>query len=413
MNTPSLIIEPRAFQAGALLGYRPSLADPNKVIPVEVPFVRAAATPVARRRNKAGVWVTCPANTPRLHWNVEGTEASLLAEKQATNILLQSGDLDAWNKAGGATVNNNVINSPIDGVMYDRLNVSNSAYVSRGSLTLLSNTTYTLSCIVKNDTLIAGENIRIMLNNNRAAPDAFILSVNFNIVAGTATYTLGGTVTTGFVGTASGKITQEIDGSWRIEVTGTTGSGTMGSSGTVEFYSPQGAKSYFATAPQLETGSSTSPIITLGSTVTRNADTIPNFAPSNLFNGSNFTWNIKVLNNQVVPNAGTHIAGLGITGPSRGLYLANTLNGSYRIWLAAANVVYVPPIGDINLVITNNGSFVNIWCNGIKVVTNYAYDFTTPVNFVQGSVNAYINLAFMSIRPLVLSDAECLALSNL
>lgn len=88
MPTPSLILEPKAYQAGAALAYRPSLADPNKVIPVEIPCVRAGD--VAMRRNKAGNWVTCPANTPRLHWNVGGTQASWLFEPQRTNIFLNS-----------------------------------------------------------------------------------------------------------------------------------------------------------------------------------------------------------------------------------------------------------------------------------------------------------------------------------
>lgn len=98
----SLIITPNAYQEGSLLGYRPSLNDPNKVIPVEINCVRAAATPVAMRRNKAGVWVTCPANTPRLSWNVGGTQASWLAEPQRTYLNQHDSDYTQayWVKTG-------------------------------------------------------------------------------------------------------------------------------------------------------------------------------------------------------------------------------------------------------------------------------------------------------------------------
>lgn len=403
----SLIITPNAYKTSKIYAAKPIDGSGDLV------FTRASN---AQRRNNLGLWETLGNNIPRLNYPSDGSCPYWIFEAQKTNSLLTNTDLNSWSKGGGATVNDNIIASPISAVLADRLNVDAAAYVFRGSLSIANDTQYTVSCFVKNDTLAAGERIRLVLSNNQLAPNSFSLIINVDINAGTALYTVSGTAVTGCVaGSAYGSIDALGDGWYFIQVTGTTGTGAVSAVSSLEFYSPDGTKSYFAIAPQLEIGGrATSPIITAGSAVTRIADAVPIITNASLFGPSGeFTWNISVRNNFAFSNPGTHVNGPYIMASGgNGLWLASLSSGRLSLWTAAASIIFQTTADTCNLVITSNGSVINVWQNGVKVVANYAY--AIPANsYGINAPNAYIHMKPFNLFPQVLTDAECLALSNL
>lgn len=403
----SLIITPNAYKTSKVYAVKPVNGSGDQA------STRASN---AQRRNSLGLWETLGNHIMRVNYPVDGSCPYWLIEAQKTNPLFTNTDLNSWSKGGGATVNDNVIASPFSAILADRLNVGAAAYVFRGSLSIANDSQYTLSCFVKNDTLAAGERIRLVLNNNQSAPNSFSLTINVDINAGTALYTVSGTAVTGYVaGSAYGSI-DALGGGWYfIQVTGTTGSGAVSAVSSLEFYSPDGTKSYFAIAPQLEIGGrATSTIITTGSAVTRIADAWPILTNAALFGSiGEFTWNISVRNNFAFNNTGTHVNGpyVRVSG-GNGIFLAQSTSGRLRIWTAAAASIFATTVDACNLVVTSNGSVINVWQNGVKVVTDYAY--AIPANsFGLGSPNAYIHVKAFNLFPQVLTDAESLALSNL
>jgi len=411
----SLIVTPNAYKASKIYSLKPTSGAGD------LSFARAG---VKRVRNASGNWVEIGVNVPPLHSSVGGGCPSWLVEPQATNICLFNSDLNSWSKGGGATVDNNIINSPISGVMYDRLNLSNTAYVFRGSISLASNTTYTLSCFVKNDTLIAGENIRIVLNNNQSSPNSLIATINFNIVAGTATYSLGGTSGTGFSGVATGKVTPEIDGSFRIEITFTTGSGSLGSVAAIEFYSPQGAKSYFATAPQLEIGSvATSPIITAGSTVTRNADVISRTGIADLIGQTEGTISAKINLTNFTTAASKGIMVLRNAGNTEAIELL-CLGNRFRIRTRSNSVLYTLfttgsafSFGNNTVTLVYSATVFKVFINGV-LVTTFVNSTAIPISIMDGVYlgnegSNYLNDNFIKgyVYKTVLDDATAQSLN--
>lgn len=155
------------------------------------------------------------------------------------------------------------------------------------------------------------------------------------------------------------------------------------------------------------------PIMSGATSTTRPGDTIPIQTNAALFGAAGeFTWKIKVRDNLEFANAGVHVAGPYIRASGgNGIYLANSTTGRLRLWTAAPGSIFTTTANTSNVVVTSNGAVLNIWQNGVKVVTNFAYPFVAN-SYGLPAPNAYINIEAFEITPSVLTDAECAALSN-
>jgi len=108
MTDESLIILPRAYQPGAVLGHRPSAFDATKVIPIEIPHSRNS---LAWRFNKLGNLEEVPINSSCLNWNLLGTKASWFLDVSRTNYITENNDLantSKWLQGGSPKVTSNV-----------------------------------------------------------------------------------------------------------------------------------------------------------------------------------------------------------------------------------------------------------------------------------------------------------------
>ena len=116
MTQPSLIIKEKAYQAGGLLGYRPSLANSGAVIPIEMPLVRAGGR---TRINKQGLVEPIANNVPALTYiNGYGQYELLPAyTNDWTNNNELTGYISSTNAVRGNLVNN-AFGSGFNGVEY-------------------------------------------------------------------------------------------------------------------------------------------------------------------------------------------------------------------------------------------------------------------------------------------------------
>lgn len=275
MTDESLIILPRAYQAGAILGHRPSAYDATKVIPIEIPFTRNS---VAMRRNKAGLWEQVAANVPRLNWNVGGTEASWLNEPFATNIALGSQLLDLvtyWLSNPSGTIADQGI-SPLfaasSNVHSWLFTASSQRPFLYQNVALVNASVYTFSFNCESITGSLAYDDCVVAFSSGTAISSVVIKNNGVVKSGTDIVTVG-----------------------LIEYTF-----TCNYSGSHEFRFGIGVPdvrtgTLQASQPQLETGSvATSPIITAGSAVTRVADNATKSGISALIGQTEGTFFINV-----------------------------------------------------------------------------------------------------------------------
>jgi hypothetical protein len=268
---PSLALLPCAF-------------DPAKLYSV-LPDTGAGDFTVSRNGTATflganGLIQTAQANEPRLEFNADGSFRGVLVEPAATNLLLRSEEFDNtyWSKVNGPVIiTQNQIASPDGQTSADLITIPAvvDARMSRGSLTLLNSTSYTLSFFVKNLNLTTGQTFRILLNNNTSSPNNFDIRAVVNIAAGTVVYTGGGTSGTGITGTGNASISSLPNGWFRIILTGTTGTSAASTTASVEVDSQNLERAFYIWGAQLEVGSvATSYIPTVATAITRPADII-------------------------------------------------------------------------------------------------------------------------------------------
>jgi hypothetical protein len=156
---------------------------------------------------------------------------------------------------------------------------------------------------------------------------------------------------------------------------------------------------------QVETGSiATSPIITAGSAVTRVVENYSR-ALSAMNQGSAI---VKIPDNIILSGGGTHLFGIFIlAGTGIGVYLSRVSNGRSRLWTQAAANIFQTTVDDLKLGITWNGTSINVWQNGVKVVTDYSFALTGVVNLLSSNGLETFNLIDeIILYNTVLSDVE-------
>jgi hypothetical protein len=173
---------------------------------------------------------------------------------------------------------------------------------------------------------------------------------------------------------------------------------------------------------QCELGAyATSYILTQASAVTRITDT---FRKNNIFT-NNFitslggTWFVEFKNNIPLIRDGAG-AGLNLSangGYSPGLLFKQSNNNSLIRLSALDNnsiesTVYVTTQTTSKVIIKWNGFNLNVFENGIKVVSNYPFTLTLLNVLDCSGLTTTINLSSLALFPTPLSDEECILLSS-
>lgn len=225
------------------------------------------ATTTAPITNYIPALQTAAAGVPRFeHDPITGNSLGLEIEEQRTNLLLRSEEFDnaAWAKFNGSITTNSVI-SPNGTLTADTYTAdgTNSAHITRATVTLVANTTYALSIYVKP----AGNNWGY-------------LTVGGTGAGGYSTFNYGtGTLGSLQAGLVSRSIIPVGNGWYRATIVLTTGA-SVGSNHVEFSTSPTETIGVVATSggitvwgAQLEAGAfATSYIPTVASQVTRSAD---------------------------------------------------------------------------------------------------------------------------------------------
>lgn len=373
-------------------------------------------------------------NRPRVDFSLGGCP-NLLLEPQRTNLAPQSSSFDSlsWAKAS-SSVTANTTSSPGGIVDADTLNsTTTSASIVAQAVTIVSGTTYTLSFYIKQNTQ---RFVYIRFTSN-TTPNNYV-SVVFDLQDGTVGQTSLGATS----GTLVSATTQSAaNGFYRLNLTasinitdGNIGVGfataktgnTFNTSGTITSAITNG-NSFFVWGAQLEAGAyPTTYIPTTTTSVTRNADS---FVESNVFSrgmitAAGGTWFLELRNNRVlvrdtIANGNAlFISDSAVLFTTNSICIHNPMNTSEFIAVFLRNnsvsqTIYTTNAANIKLAIKWNGATIDVFANGVKVVSNHPFA-ATLLNFLNGGggdVPKYIQQ--MELYPTPLSDGELISMTTL
>jgi len=324
-------------------------------------------------------------NVPRLTYqNGGGGCPSLLLEKQSTNLVLYSQDISntsgsSWgdgSSGGTATVTANYATSP-DGTQNAtriQLNEGSLYAVWQQVISTTAGTTYSYSIWLK---AVSGTPTILWLYDGTANQNVTLTN---EWVRYTFTFT-GGTLAIARFGL------------W---------SSVWGTSTTADI---------LAWGAQLEASSYVTTLIpTTSSSATRVADAYSR-SLSSIISGTAY---INITDNVALGSVGTHLYGpFSITGASLGLHLSRPNNQRLRLWTQASANVFQTTVTNLKLAITWDGTNVNVYQNGVKVVTNYSYALTNVNNlFSNTNLESSATIAEIVLFNSVLTDAECISLTS-
>ena len=369
-----------ATKVGSTLAYND---EGGNFKPLPFNFTRSTS---ATRVNKDGLIKMVTNNKPRIDF-LNDSNGALLLEPQRTNLLPHSEFMTASNWQGGQTTANVILSSnlsPEGKANCYQVTRSSSGTSQVGIFTGITNgSTYTGSIYVRS---ISGS-----------------LSVSFRDVNGAGT-------------------TKSITTDWtRIDVTATASSTTgrlylvlVADGDVVEVY-----------GAQLEEGSyATSYIPTQGGAVTRNADVISKTGISDLINGESGTL---FLNSASLANDGT-IKYFSINNGTTGYEIVFQ-------YTSTSNTVGIRYINggfaqcDDSVLITNALDFnkfaftwqlnkFELWCNGIKVISDTSGSVTTGFNQIDfrrsnGTIPFFSKVKSVALYNTALTDQELINLTTI
>jgi hypothetical protein len=415
----SLIVTPNAYKASKIYSLKPTNGAGD------LTFARASAQ---TRRNSAGVIENLANNVSALDYPVVGGCPWWNFPVARTNTILRSQELNTspWSIAASATVDANTAVAP-DGTT--TAGTINLAAVSDSRLfqffTIANNTTYTISAFFKNIALIAGQTFLFRVNNALAAPNNFVAAATIDLAAGTSIASIGGTLGTGYTGTATSTITNEGNGWFRVSLTFTVGSAGGTSSAGFQIINNQ-ARSFYGWGMQAEIGSYASPYIpTLGTALTRVVSN-PNTSGLNSFIGpQEGGWYTEFRTTNILPPNGDLIAlySSSVGSGSIVFHISNNLI-NVRIYHSSSNFFITT-----SLVLATNTTYrcairyksgdFYLAINGNIFSSNQAATYTNPLT----SIIFPQNIAIAGERPPMLfgvnafflmppSNAEILALTT-
>jgi len=382
--------------------------QPERFSPISGAFARSTT---ASRQNANGLIESIGINTPRLDYTY-GSCPALLLEPQRTNLMLYSEQLDNsnWVKAD-TSVTANTTTSPDGTTNADSL-IENTAtalhQISQGTVSVGG--VYTVSIYAKKN----GRNW-IFLN-----------------IASASNYGAWFDIDSGVLGTVQANITNTTitnvgNGWYRCSVTANTGalsprlSLTMATANNVLSYTGNGTSGIFIYGAQVEQGSyPTTYIPTTSATVTRTADS---FSYSNIFtNGyvssQGGTWLIELKNNvSYTRDTGSRLLELNDGGTPINSITIRNQGGTTRLaiskYIAGVETFLYNTVSDsTRLAIKWNGSTLDIFSNGSKVVSLSSFSTTNMVNLLGYGVGVPVFVQSMALFNTPLSDAECVLLTS-
>jgi hypothetical protein len=246
--------------------------------------------------DKDGLLKTAQADEPRFEFDpLTGDFKGVLVEPSASNLVLRSEEFtnSYWGK-DAVTLTANAIEAPdgqMTGTLVETIDGGNRR-IFRGIRVISDNTTYSISCFVKdNDT--KGLSISIQFFNGKSSPNNFIASVSFRFSNKTISGGLSGTSGTGFLLNSYSNFFEEYPNGWvRFGMTFTTGTNANTTGGLLQFRQVAASgvdtiKYYLWGAQEEISLSPSSYIPTVASAVTRPADVISIPSYSALFGDRN------------------------------------------------------------------------------------------------------------------------------
>jgi hypothetical protein len=358
----SFVFVPSAYKSGKAYAIKPTDGSGD------LTFTRGS---FGYRNNGSNLIEFVSSGIPRLD-NVSGI-LTLLGEPIRTQLVTNSADLTnaSWSKVR-LTAANTSNTTPLKDITARKLTVNAVGAVRCQIVTitgLTAGTRYAFRQYIKKD------NVDVV---------SCLICDSGEAIAGTIIYNFA---TNTFDGTANGigyivnKSSTLLTDGWvaiNIVVVIPSGQTTL----RVNSFMPAPAvsginigDSLFVSNCQLEVGQfSTTDIVTGNSTLTRVGDSFVNNNASNF--ASEGTLFICFRNNRAYNNEGTHTSGFYLSNGVRGIYFANTTTGRIRIWTESATTVFQTTADTCKIAVTFNGSVLNVWQNGIKVVTNFAFPYT-------------------------------------
>jgi hypothetical protein len=331
-----------------------------------------------------------------------GSCPALLLEPQRTNLVLQS---EAFDNASWAKTDTSVT-----------ANTATSPDGTTNADSLIENTATALHQISQGTSAAGGVYTATIYAKPNGRNWVFIG------IAAAANYGAWFDVQNGTVGTIQSNITSATitsvgNGWYRCSLTGNTIalnpsiSLTMATSNGSLVYTGNGTSGVFLYGAQLELGAyPTTYIPTTTASATRVADAYSR-SLSSIASGTAF---INITDNVAQGSLGTHLYGpFGIASASLGLYLSRPNNQRLRLWTQASANVFQTTETNLKLAMTWDGTNVNVYQNGVKVVTNFAYALTNVNNLLSSTnLESSATIAEIVLFNSVLTDAECISLTS-
>lgn len=362
-------------------------------------------------------------NVPRLNYDTAGGCPSILLEPQRTNLLLYSNTFSdsGWMKSK-VTVSQNTILSPNNVLnassIIEDVNTGDKAVYR--TVTIAQGQVVTISGYYKTN----GRDLRLCCYNS-----AF--NIGFTIAVNLSTRTLMSTGVANGGAVISYSIKQLLNGWCYVSVSGTLSTSTTAmhasylvTSANVSNYTGNGTSGIYIWNAQLEIGSyPTSYIPTIASAVTRVSDNLSrnNIYTNGLITSAGGTWFVELNNNiGLIRDGGYSILdALGVvdTAGLNGLVLRKNTNSS-RLDLSVyidgfQSFIYQTLTDNIKLAVKWNGSTVNIFVNGVKVVSNVTFAITLMELLVANGKDVPRYIKSMMLFPTPLSDLEMSQLTTL
>lgn len=255
------------------------------------------------------------------------------------------------------------------------------------------------------------------IRQNMALNSAVGATQSITVVSGRV-YTLSfyGTGSITYSGAASGTLNGTgANNRVSVTITAATTTITLTVSGTVTLLQYEG------TAGSNPASYATSYIPTTGAAVTRTSTnfTRSNIYTNNLISSAGGTWFLEFKNNISIQRDAIRMFHIGDSSDPFGVganaiaFNGNT-PGRLVLFKSIAGVtanIYTTAADNVKLAIKWDGTNINVFANGVKVVTNSVFATTLMENLL-ANINARVCIAQMALWNTPLSDAQCVSLTS-
>jgi hypothetical protein len=390
-NDASLLLIPSGYKSSKVYCQKPTDGDGD------LTFTRASS---ATRVNSAGLIESVATGVPRLDYS-QGSCPSLLLEPQRTNLALYSEQFDnaAWTRIALESI------------------VSNTEISPDGTLTaekIIPNTTITNHYVAQNATVVIGQAYTFSFFAKKGEynfTSTFIsglgISANWDLENGIAS--------------AGASIVDFGNGWYRCIASGVAISTTASlriyaQNSTLSVFAGDGTSGIYAWGAQFEQGAfATSYIPTLGTSVTRISDVFSrdNIFTNGLITSSGGTWFVELKNNIIYTrDISTFAFFIGDSANTNSIVLRNH-NTTARLtigrFVAGAFLPLYNTVSDnVKIAIKWNGSTLDIFANGIKVVSGSSFTPTVMelLSTTAGTRDVPVFIQQMALYPTPLSDDD-------